>query len=287
MRKVLFVCSGNTCRSPMAEGIFEKYLADRGIENVEISSAGTSAFSGDTVSVNSVIAAEKRGADISSHRARRINPEDILTSDLIVCMSGYNRDVLSGVCDKEKLISLEIPDPYMQSAEVYENCLCEIEKSFPSVLSKLSEIPVIRPMAQADIQCLCELEKECFSEPWSENSLREEIENPTARFFVIKTDSEILGYIGANNILDAVYITNIAVFSKHRGKGYGERLMRYLMTVSNFEYADFVTLEVRRSNEKAINLYEKCGFALEGERKNFYSNPREDALIYTVYFKKA
>ena len=71
--EIIFVCTGNTCRSPLAEGLMKKLLADRGIDGIEISSAGLAAYPGDEVSEKSVKAAEKYGVDISAHRSRRIN----------------------------------------------------------------------------------------------------------------------------------------------------------------------------------------------------------------------
>lgn len=266
----------------MAEGLFRKYLSDNKIENTEVTSAGISAFTGDAVSENSVTAAKKRGVDISSHRARKINPEDILNTDLFVCMSESHAAALDAVCGKEKIAVLGVSDPYMQSEEIYEKCCRQIENSFPKVLETLLNIPVIRPMEETDIPRIAEIERECFPEPWSENALREELTNNTSRFFTLKNKGEVFGYIGANNIFGEVYITNVAVGGEYRKKGFGERLVRYLLTESIFENAEFVTLEVRCSNSAAIKLYEKCGFSLAGERKNFYSKPTENALLYTI-----
>ena len=141
-------------------------------------------------------------------------------------------------------------------------------------------------MTESDIKEIAELEKECFSEPWSEESLKDELTNDTARFYVLRDNEKLLGYIGSNNICGEVYITNVAVSSDYRGKGYGKRLVNHLLKQSELEKALFVTLEVRESNKNAISLYEKCGFKKIGERKNFYSKPNEDAFIYTYYLEE-
>ena len=285
MKKIMFICSGNTCRSPLAEGLFKKYLQENNINNIEVGSAGVGAFPGDAVSTNSTIVAENRGVDISNHRARNINPEHLLTTDLFFCMSELHKQALSRYCDENKIIVLNVPDPYGRPIEAYEECAKQLESQYSQILERIQNTVVIREMTESDITEIAELEKECFSEPWSENSLRDELTNETARFYVLRNNEKLLGYIGANNIRDEVYITNVAVNENTRGKGYGKILVNHLIKQSEAERAFFITLEVRKSNENAIKLYEKCGFKLIGERKNFYSKPTEDALIYTYYLE--
>ena len=77
MKKIMFICSGNTCRSPLAEGLFKKYLKDNNMTDIQVGSAGVGAFPGDDVSINSILVAGSRGVDISDHRARNINPDKI------------------------------------------------------------------------------------------------------------------------------------------------------------------------------------------------------------------
>ena len=286
MKKVMFICSGNTCRSPLAEGLFKKYLKENNINDIDVSSAGVGAFPGDAVSINSILVAVNRGVDISEHRARNINPEHLLTTDLFFCMSDSHKQVLLRHCDESKIVVLNVPDPYGRPIENYEECAKMLESHFPLILEKIQSTVTIREMTEDDIDSIAELEKECFSEPWSETSLRDELTNETARFYVLRDGKNLLGYIGANNICNEVYITNVAVNSECRGKGYGKILVNHLIKQSEAERAFFITLEVRKSNENAIKLYEKCGFKLIGERKNFYSKPTEDALIYTYYIEE-
>ncbi len=282
----MFICSGNTCRSPLAEGLFKKYLQENNITDIEVGSAGVGAFPGDAVSINSILVAASRGVDISNHRARNINPEHLLTTDLFLCMSDSHKQILSRHCDSEKIIVLNVPDPFGRPIEVYEECAKQLEGKFAEILERVQNTVFIREMTENDIKEIAELEKECFSEPWSEDSLKDELTNGTARFYVLRDNEKVLGYIGANNICGEVYITNVAVNEDARGKGCGKKLVNYLVRQSELENALFVTLEVRESNENAIKLYEKCGFKKIGERKNFYSKPTENALIYTIYLKE-
>ena len=140
-------------------------------------------------------------------------------------------------------------------------------------------------MSEHHIKALALIEAECFSTPWTENGLFEELSNNNARFYVALCDGVVAGYIGAHNVVGEVYITNVAVSSSFRKNGIGSALVNHLLGESAKENADFVTLEVRKSNENAIKLYEKTGFSVVGERKDFYSSPREDALLMTKFLR--
>lgn len=142
---------------------------------------------------------------------------------------------------------------------------------------------IIEKMAFCHIQKIALLEKECFSVPWSEEGLKPELENNFARFFVALCDGEVAGYIGSHNVLGEVYITNVAVFRDFRRKGIAGRLIDILLKTVQDENAEFVTLEVRKSNTSAISLYRKKGFQIVGERKDFYEKPREDAVLMTHF----
>ena len=139
----------------------------------------------------------------------------------------------------------------------------------------------IVPMAKKHIPGIALLEKECFSEPWSEDGLTSELTNSQARFFVCEEEGEVLGYMGMHIVLDECYIANVAVYPHHRRKGIGEALVKYCSDIAEKENCCFITLEVRKSNLGAIALYEKNGFLTVGERKDFYSHPKENGLIMT------
>lgn len=146
------------------------------------------------------------------------------------------------------------------------------------------EIKIVS-MEQEHIPAIAELEKLCFSEPWSEKALREELSNPDAFFIVAQVDGEVAGYGGMHTPWGDCYIDNIAVFPKFRKMGVGDAIVKALCQKAR-ELGEFISLEVRASNKKAISLYEKNGFEKAGVRKNFYSDPREDGLILTRTFER-
>lgn len=138
-------------------------------------------------------------------------------------------------------------------------------------------------MSAEHIPQIANLEKECFSEPWSENALSEELENENSHFFVAVSDA-VMGYIGVQEICGEAYITNVAVFGEYRKLGIGRALIRAACDGARSRGCEFITLEVRESNIPAIKLYESEGFEKAGTRKNFYSSPTENGIIYTKYF---
>lgn len=143
---------------------------------------------------------------------------------------------------------------------------------------------VITPMDSSHIERLAEIETECFSTPWSYESLAEELANPMAVFLVAICGGEIAGYVGMNQVIDEGYITNLAVTEHLRGCGVAKALLTALIGHAEEQDLNFITLEVRRSNAAAIYLYESFGFKNMGDRCNFYENPVEDALIMTKDF---
>lgn len=128
------------------------------------------------------------------------------------------------------------------------------------------------------------IETECFSHPWSRHSLENELNNETSLFFVAKEENEVIGYIGMSIVIDEGYIFNVAVRESYRNKGIATALINELVTYGKKNNFCFITLEVRESNLPAISLYSKFGFIKAGERKDYYSNPKENAILMTKYF---
>lgn len=126
------------------------------------------------------------------------------------------------------------------------------------------------------------IEKHCFKTPWTDEQIRS---SDNTVFFLAKENDKPIGYAGMYTVLDEGYVTNIGVMPEYRRKGIGKKLVNALIEFCIEKNMIFLSLEVRPSNLPAIKLYESFGFVSEGLRKNFYSNPREDGLIMTRYFK--
>lgn len=142
----------------------------------------------------------------------------------------------------------------------------------------------IEKMTAACIDAVAAIEAECFSHPWSKKNLEESLEKENSLFLVAVEDEKVIGYVGMEVIVDEGYIFNVAVSADYRRRGVGYALVRELVTYSMKNSLCFITLEVRESNSAAISLYSKFGFIKAGERKNYYSDPTEAAVLMTKYF---
>ena len=123
------------------------------------------------------------------------------------------------------------------------------------------------------------LEKECFSDPWSQRSVASELDNPLALWLVWEEDGKVLGYVGSQTVLDETDMMNVAVSAQARHRGIAQALVEELVLRLKQRGSRCLTLEVRASNAPAIALYEKLGFRQVGRRPNYYSHPKEDGLI--------
>lgn len=138
---------------------------------------------------------------------------------------------------------------------------------------------IIRKMNLGDVSAIAELEKLCFSDPWSENSIASEVENPLSYWLVAEMDGIVVGYVGSQTVLDAADMMNLAVSPDYRRQGIGQALVNALVAHLQQNKVIALLLEVRVSNAPAIVLYESLGFTQVGRRPKYYHNPREDALI--------
>ncbi|GAE27273.1 ribosomal-protein-S18p-alanine acetyltransferase [Halalkalibacter wakoensis JCM 9140] len=142
----------------------------------------------------------------------------------------------------------------------------------------------IRFMTVEDLDVVMEVEHDAFTtSPWDRSIFLTELtSNQFAHYLVYEVEEEIIGYCGLWIVMDEAQITNVAVHSKYRGKGHGEKLLRYVIAFLKQMGVVKLSLEVRVSNEVAQNLYRKIGFVEGGIRKNYYADNLEDALVMWV-----
>ena len=137
----------------------------------------------------------------------------------------------------------------------------------------------IIPMTDAHVDAVADLEAICFADPWSANSVASELTNPLSCWLVALEADTVVGYIGSQTVMGETDMMNVAVHPDHRRKGIAESLIHALVQKLKECESHCLTLEVRASNAPAIALYEKLGFTEAGRRRNYYRNPKEDALI--------
>ncbi len=142
---------------------------------------------------------------------------------------------------------------------------------------------LITRMENEDAAAVAELEKKCFSDPWTEAGLKDSLKRATYRMLTAKENGNVVGYIGAYMAADELNITNVAVDPQYRRQGIGEKLLDEMIRLAEQNRMTTIYLEVRISNQAAISLYRKAGFDNAGIRKNFYDNPKEDAKIMCMY----
>ena len=138
---------------------------------------------------------------------------------------------------------------------------------------------MIVPMNSAHVAQIAEMEKLCFSDPWSERSIASELENSLSLWLVYEQEGRVVGYVGSQSVAPESDMMNLAVLPEMRKQGIAQALVEELTRLLLSHGIESLTLEVRLSNAPAIALYTKLGFEIVGKRPRYYVNPKEDALI--------
>ena len=137
----------------------------------------------------------------------------------------------------------------------------------------------IEIMEECHVSQIAELEKLCFQDPWSERSIASELGNKLSLWLVALDNQKVVGYVGSQTVLGETDMMNIAVHPDYRRQGIANLLILCLIARLTERGSHSLMLEVRVSNKPAISVYHHLGFAEVGVRKNYYRNPKEDALI--------
>ena len=138
---------------------------------------------------------------------------------------------------------------------------------------------IIAKMNESHVAEVTALEAMCFSAPWSEKSVASELTNPLSLWLVALEGESVIGYVGSQTVMGWSDMMNVAVHPDHRRLGVGKALIEELIRQLREQGSENLTLEVRASNENAKALYAGLDFMEVGRRKNYYHNPKEDALI--------
>ena len=284
--RFLFVCTGNTCRSPMAAALFRKLAKERGLPLTAVS-AGLAPEFGAPASENAIAAMAEEGIDLSNHRAKPATPALRDEAQMIAVMTEHHRLALiaAGV-DAHKIFVLGggVPDPYGGSLDLYRETRDALKAVLPALLPPFR----IVKMNESHIPALAALEKDCFaSQAWSETGLSAELQNDTAVFLVAENEQgEVLGFLGMHHVLDECDIAQVAVSEKFRRQGVGFWLLSAAKAYGEEHGVTRLMLETRQSNTPARAMYEKFGFVEDGYRPRFYEAPVEDAVLYSYYIPK-
>ena len=140
----------------------------------------------------------------------------------------------------------------------------------------------ILPLSFEDCESVAEIEQLCFSDPWSKESIEGELSLDFAFYFAAKEGNKLYGYVGVHNICGVGEITMVAVHPSYRRRGIAEKLINMLIEFEKQQNILKVNLEVRESNVPARELYAKLGFKEDGFRKNYYTAPRENAVLMSI-----
>jgi len=276
---IIFLCTGNTCRSPMAAGLF----AVRRL-GIAVTSAGIAPWPGSPATANAIAAARELGADITAHCARQITPELLAQADFVVCMAAsHARGIADYVPHKKiRVLAGGIRDPYGGDLETYRACARQTDSALSSLPPDLLCEAEIIPARDAHLPAYAELERQCFAPPASEARLREKFLLPHCFGLSALAGGEAVGFVIVDEIAGEAFVDDLAVAPEHRRKGIASALLARAETGAILRGCEKIHLECRGGNAAALRLYERRGYQRVGRRNNLYESPKEDAILLTM-----
>ena len=146
---------------------------------------------------------------------------------------------------------------------------------------------MIRKMDLKDLETVVNLEKELFSDPWSDKSFRHELmKNRLAHYYVLEKNGAVIGYFGFIIVIDECQIYNIAVAKEFQGKSYGKKMIKFIIDFCKEEDVKWIILEVREYNFPALALYMKYGFKKAARIEGYYRHPLEDGILMKLELRE-
>lgn len=288
--RLLFLCSGNTCRSAMAEHLFRKLIKDSDLDCAVCDSAGFFAHNGDKISNNALCVLKSEGLDASSHCAKELSSVCLSNYDVFVVMNDEQKGFLLGLgVNSVKVYILNeklggIPDPFGGDLDAYKKTKDKIKFSLNDLLVFVEKVFEVKnsSIVFADsllLEQLYEVEQASYSDPWSRESIQSEVVDTNSRFFAFLSHrGVVLGYACMKLFCDTADIVKLTTHPDFRRLGVAGLLLDHIINYSKKLQLKKLFLEVRESNSSAISLYESFGFDRICLRKNFYQIPIESAV---------
>lgn len=267
---VLFLCTGNTCRSPLAAALF--------CAPFTVQSAGIAAWPNQPASAHSVTVAAELGRNISLHTAQQLTHELLLWADAIVCLARSHVLAIAGHVPQSKLHMLGsgIADPFGGNLENYRACAAQMQAAMPALVRNLHCKANIMPTQADHLPTLAQLE------PVAESVLREKLALNSCHMLTALVDGNIAGNIYVDEIADVAEVSNLAVLPIYQRHGIANKLLAQAELGAALRGCTQINLDVREGNVAARALYESRGYQEVGRRPKFYSNPTEDAILMTL-----
>ena len=293
--RILFLCTGNTCRSPMAAALFSH------MTGVAAESAGLCAAEGQPAAAHMKALAPAYHVNLDTHRSSPASIEMLQQADAVVCLSSAHAMQLSALLPIEKIRILGggIADPFGGSLEDYRACAEQMQAAMPALIKELRCTCRIIPTEESHLPAMAALQLVVFHPPASEERLRERFAVPHAHMLsALPRDSAegldvnsitglglnscaLVGYIAVDEIADEAFIDDVAVFPQFQLQGIGNALLAQAETGAILRGCRTIHLEVRQSSG-ARALYAARGYKEVGRRKNFYQSPTEDAILMAL-----